>query len=59
MKLVSRNEFGQIFITDTNRPRIENIFKDLDVETRFDIIAIHNNKGKFELEHIENAFYHF
>ena len=48
MKLVSRNEFGQIFITDTNRPRIENIFKDLDVETRiFEIengtVLNHNN----------------
>jgi putative endonuclease len=33
--------------------------KDLDVTVRFDIIAIHNNKGVFELEHIEEAFYYF
>ncbi len=31
MKLVSRNEFGQIFITDTNKERIENIFTDINV----------------------------
>ncbi len=35
------------------------IANDLNVETRFDIIAIHNHQGKFELEHIENAFHHF
>ncbi len=33
--------------------------KDLDVEVRFDIIAIHKNNGVFELEHLEDAFYHF
>lgn len=31
----------------------------LDVEARFDIIAIYNNKGKFVIEHIEDAFFHF
>jgi len=31
MKLVSRNEFGQIFVTDTNKERVERIFKDIDV----------------------------
>ena len=31
----------------------------LDVEVRFDIITILKNKSKFELEHLENAFYHF
>lgn len=35
------------------------ISNDLDVEARFDIIAIHNNKGSFETEHLENAFYIF
>ena len=35
------------------------ISKDLDVEVRFDIIAIHNNNKTFEIEHIEDAFYHF
>ena len=31
----------------------------LDVEVRFDIIAIVKEKGKFKIEHLENAFYHF
>ena len=31
----------------------------LDVEVRFDIIAIVKNGKQFDLEHIENAFYHF
>lgn len=34
--------------------------KNLDFSIRFDIIAIHKNEqGDFEIEHIENAFYHF
>ncbi|MFC0603274.1 YraN family protein [Winogradskyella pulchriflava] len=32
---------------------------DLDVEVRFDIIAIVKLKQGFEIEHLENAFYHF
>lgn len=32
---------------------------DLDVEVRFDIIAIHKTVKEFVIEHIENAFYHF
>jgi putative endonuclease len=32
---------------------------DLDVEVRFDIITILKNKNRFEIEHLENAFYHF
>ena len=32
---------------------------DLDVEVRFDIIAIVKEKGGFKIEHLENAFYHF
>ena len=32
---------------------------DLDVEVRFDIIAIVKEKGTFKIEHLENAFYHF
>ncbi|WP_159022287.1 YraN family protein [Formosa sp. L2A11] len=31
----------------------------LDLEVRFDIIAIVKTNKKFELEHLENAFYHF
>jgi len=33
--------------------------KDLDIEVRFDIIAIVKEHGKFTLEHLEDAFYHF
>lgn len=33
--------------------------KDLDVEVRFDIIAIVKTNQEFDLEHIENAFLHF
>ena len=31
----------------------------LDVEVRFDIIAIVKEKNKFNIEHLKNAFYHF
>ena len=33
--------------------------KDLDVEVRFDIIAIVKEDATFNLEHLEDAFYHF
>jgi putative endonuclease len=33
--------------------------RDLDVNVRFDIIAIHHTKDKTEVEHIEEAFYYF
>lgn len=32
---------------------------DLDVEVRFDIIAIVLNKKESTLEHLDNAYYHF
>ena len=32
---------------------------DLDVEVRFDIISIIKEKQGFNIEHLENAFYHF
>jgi len=32
---------------------------DLDVEVRFDIIAIHKESVNFNIEHIEEAFYYF
>jgi putative endonuclease len=35
------------------------ISNDLDVEVRFDIIAILKNQKQESLEHFENAFYHF
>ena len=31
----------------------------LDVEVRFDIIAIVKKGNQFDLEHLENAYYHF
>lgn len=34
MKLVSRNEFGQIFITDTNTERVLNIFQTIGVKPK-------------------------
>jgi len=33
--------------------------KDLDIEVRFDIIAIVKENNKFTIEHLEDAFYHF
>jgi len=35
------------------------ISKDLDVEVRFDIIAVLKNSKKESLKHFEDAFYHF
>lgn len=35
------------------------IVNELDVEVRFDIIAIVRKGKGFEIEHLENAFYHF
>ncbi|WP_421813503.1 YraN family protein [Flagellimonas sp.] len=33
--------------------------KDLDLEVRFDIITVIKNGRNFNVEHFENAFYHF
>ncbi len=33
--------------------------KDLDIDVRFDIIAIHKEGKSFAIEHLINAFYHF
>lgn len=35
------------------------IANDLDVEVRFDIIAIHATDATFDIEHLEAAFYYF
>ena len=35
------------------------ISNDLDVEVRFDIIALHKDGKGFKMEHLEDAFYHF
>lgn len=45
MKLVSENNFGQIFITDTHQERIEYIFKDIETKPR--IFQV--DKGKITL----------
>ena len=33
--------------------------RDLDIEVRFDIIAIHKEGKSFVIEHLTDAFYHF
>lgn len=33
--------------------------KDLDVEVRFDIIAVTKTKFKTDIEHLKDAYYHF
>jgi len=35
------------------------VANDLDVEVRFDIVAIIKNKQGTKIEHLEDAFYHF
>ena len=34
MEIVSSNDFGQIFITDTHEKRLSDIFKELDIDCR-------------------------
>ncbi len=46
----------QLLVKAANEYVVQN---DLDVEVRFDIIAIHKEKQKFNIEHIEEAFYYF
>ena len=33
--------------------------KNLDLSVRFDIISVYKNNNKYDLEHIEDAFYFF
>lgn len=35
------------------------VVNDLDVEVRFDIVAIVKENKGFKIDHLENAFYHF
>jgi putative endonuclease len=35
------------------------VSKDLDIEVRFDIIAVHKENKSFAIEHLKDAFYHF
>lgn len=46
----------QLLVKAVNEYVISN---DLDLEVRFDIIAIYKEEGEFKIEHLENAFYHF
>ncbi len=67
VKTRSSLDFGnpQDFV---KRKQIKNLVKavdayinenQLDVEVRFDIIALVKTGTSFEAEHLENAFYHF
>jgi DNA replication and repair protein RecF len=49
IQLVSENNFGQVFITDTQKQRIENIFKLVDIDHR--IFNVFNGKVKLEENH--------
>lgn len=46
----------QLLVKAVNEYVISN---DLEVEVRFDIIALHKEEKKFIIEHLEDAFYHF
>lgn len=46
----------QLLVKAVNEYVISN---DLDVEVRFDIIAIYKEDKTYKIEHIEDAFYHF
>ena len=35
------------------------VSNDLDVEVRFDIIAVYKEGASFKIEHLEDAFFHF
>jgi len=50
------NKKIKLMVMAANNYVIEN---DLEVEVRFDIITLLNNKGGFDIEHLKNAFYHF
>ena len=46
----------QLLVKAVNEYAISN---ELDVEVRFDIIAIHKEREIYKIEHITDAFYHF
>ncbi|MEM7484247.1 MAG: YraN family protein [Bacteroidota bacterium] len=52
---INKKKIG-LLVTTANHYVEEN---GLDVDVRFDVIIVINNKGKFSIEHLENAFYHF
>ena len=67
VKTRSTNEFGnpQDFVNPKKIKllisAIDNYVtkKDLDIEVRFDIVAIIKQKGIFQIEHLKDAFLHF
>ena len=46
----------QLLVKAVNEYVISN---DLDVEIRFDIVAIYKEDKTYKIEHLEDAFYHF
>ena len=46
----------QLLVKAVNEYVISN---DLDLEIRFDIIAVYKEAKEFKIEHLEDAFYHF
>jgi putative endonuclease len=46
----------QLLVKAVNEYVISN---DLDIEVRFDIIAVHKEGKSFAIEHLMDAFYHF
>ena len=46
----------QLLVKAINQYVISN---DLEVEVRFDIIALHREEKGFKMEHLEDAFYYF
>ena len=67
VKTRSTKEFGdpqdfvnpkkvKLLVTASNEYVIQH---NLDVEVRFDIIAIIKTKSTLEIEHLEDAFFHF
>jgi len=67
VKTRSTNDFGnpQDFVKPKQIQRLVKAVDEyvtvnkLDVEVRFDIIAIVKNGKTFDIEHLEDAFYHF
>lgn len=46
----------QLLVKAVNEYVVSN---DLEVEVRFDIIAVYKDSKEFKIEHLEDAFYHF
>lgn len=52
IQLVSENNFGQVFITDTQKQRIEKLFKLVDIDHR--IFDVQNGEIKLEQVYVPN-----